>query len=85
MLIGAIALGSATRDAQADTTLTADEQYPLECVLIASGGADHSNDPADYTLSAVLDNGSGFVIGDSYHPAYEGTSRGVPREAALAC
>src|SRR5437899_2068134 len=73
MLIVAFALGSATRDARADTTPSADEPYPLECALIPSGGADHTNDPTDHTISAVLDDGSGSVFGQTYSPAYQGT------------
>jgi hypothetical protein len=57
----------------ADTTPSAEQPYPLECALIPSGGADHTYDPTDYEISAVLDDGSGSVFGNTYSPAYQGT------------
>jgi hypothetical protein len=66
-----VALG--VSHALADTTPSAEEPYPLECALIPSGGADHSHDPTDYTISAVLDDGTGSVFGTTYSPAYQGT------------
>jgi hypothetical protein len=83
MLIIGFALGPATRDARTKTTPGPKSRSGLSVPdphEARSGRAHHGNEPTDYTISTVLDDGRSIVLGDTYHPAYQPRSR--PEQAA---